>query len=467
MDEATGSRTLPRGLKGVFARALACLRARRVTQPLPLDWRREWRPLAATISVFLAFYFLPVGSPRFDGAVRESLQLTRWYAREHVILCLVPAFFIAGAISVFVNRDAVLRYLGPHAPKGTAYGVASVSGSLLAVCSCTVLPLFAGIYRVGAGLGPAAAFLYSGPAINVLAVILTARVLGLQIGMARAVGAVAFAILIGLGMSWLFRHREADRSAGFPAAPVQEGSRTLWQNGIFFGAMVGVLVFANWGATESASGLWHAIYEGKWVLTVFFALLLGVALTAWMGLRRWQLAALVAAVGTTALAVPGHPQLAFGVGTAGLAGFAALDDGELGEWLAASWDFTKQILPLLLVGILIAGMALGGPGGEGLIPSRWIAASVGGESLGANLLASVAGTLMYFATLTEVPILQGLLGSGMGNGPALALLLAGPALSLPSILVVRSVIGWKMTGAYVGLVSLAATVTGVLYGLIA
>ena len=153
-------------------------------------WKGEWRTLLIIIGGFLAFYYLPIGVPRFDNAMAEALELTKWYAQEHVVLCLLPAFFIAGAIAVFVNQASVMKYLGPSAPKAMAYGVGAVSGTILAVCSCTVLPLFAGIYTMGAGLGPAIAFLYSGPAINALAIIMTASVLGPSLGIARAVGAV-------------------------------------------------------------------------------------------------------------------------------------------------------------------------------------------------------------------------------------------------------------------------------------
>jgi uncharacterized membrane protein YraQ (UPF0718 family) len=211
------------------------------------DWKSEWKPLALILGLFLACFHLPVGAPRFDNAVTEAFELVKWYAREHVILCLVPAFFIAGAIGVFVSQASVMKYLGPKANKALAYGVASVSGTILAVCSCTVLPLFAGIWRMGAGLGPATAFLYSGPAINVLAIVLTARVLGLKMGIARAVGAIVFSVVVGLLMHLIFRQEELAKAEAAAQLPEPEVKRPLWQNIIYFACMVGILVFANWG----------------------------------------------------------------------------------------------------------------------------------------------------------------------------------------------------------------------------
>lgn len=388
-----------------------------------MNWKTEWKKLAVIIVVFLACFYLPVGVSRFDNAVTESLHLVKWYAQEHVLLCLVPAFFIAGAISVFVSQASVMKYLGAKASKVLAYGVASVSGTILAVCSCTVLPLFAGIYKMGAGLGPATAFLYSGPAINVLAIILTARVLGLEIGIARAAGAIVFSVVIGLLMHLIYHKEELERTNAQMAVPEPKVKQPLWQNAVYFAAMVGILVFANWGKPTEMTGVWYAIYSAKWIVTGIFAAILAFMLAAWF--KKEQ----------------------------------------LGEWCVASWEFAKQILPLLFFGVIIAGLLLGRPDNEGLIPSNWVSRAVGGNSLQANFFASVAGAFMYFATLTEVPILQGLMGAGMGKGPALALLLAGPALSLPNMLVIRSVMGTQKTVVFVLLVIVMATISGVLFGM--
>jgi uncharacterized membrane protein YraQ (UPF0718 family) len=429
-----------------------------------INWKSEWKVLAWGLGIFAVIFWLPVGVPRFDGAVTEALALTRWYAREHVLLCLVPAFFIAGAIASFVSQAAVMKYLGPKAPKVVAYGVASVSGAILAVCSCTVLPLFAGIHTMGAGLGPATAFLYSGPAINVLAVILTASVLGAKLGAARAIGAVLFALVVGGLMAVIFRRSEQEREAAAMALPEPENVRPLPQTAAFFAAQVAILVFANWARPEDPSGLWFAIFRAKWWLTAVGALALGAILVRWFGLAAWKAAAIAAPTVVLALALPQHPELAFTAGVLGLALVTATAGGELGEWFASSWGYAKLILPLLLGGVLAAGLLLGRPGHEGLIPSGWVESAVGGNGFAATLFASVAGALMYFATLTEVPILQGLLGAGMGDGPALALLLAGPALSLPNMIVIASVIGWKKTSVYIGLVVVMATITGLIYG---
>ncbi|MBC7343686.1 MAG: permease [Clostridia bacterium] len=380
--------------------------------------------LLLIVAAFLAAYFLPFQHPRMQSAILEAFYMLQEYAREHVLFCLVPALFVAGAMSNFLSSQAVIKYLGPDSPKVTAYGVGAVSGAILAVCSCTVLPLFMGIYKRGAGLGPAIAFLYSGPAINVLAIILSARVLGWQIGLARALGAVLFSVVIGLIMALLFRGEEQERVKGL-LVPEGEGGprRTLGQTTLYFLILVLILVFAAWGRSQEDAGFWYAVYSVKWYLVIGLLIALALILRAWFTRE------------------------------------------ELSAWMDSTWDFSIKILPLLFGGVLIAGFLMGRPGVDaGIIPAKYISMVVGGNGILANFTASLVGAFMYFATLTEVPIVQGLLGSGMGQGPALALLLAGPALSLPSMLVINSVLGFKKTVAYVSLVVIMATLTGIVFG---
>jgi len=428
-----------------------------------LNLKREWKTLFVLVAVFVSCFYLPVRWVGFDNPLSEALLLLRSYAREHIIFCLLPALFIAGAVAVFINRAAVMKYLGAKANKVLAYGVASVSGSILAVCSCTVLPLFAGIYRMGAGVGPATTFLYSGPAINVLAIILTARVLGLKMGLARAIGAILFSIIIGLLMHCLFRDEAREESNETTDSDI--GSvRPLWLSAVHMGSMVAILVFANWGSSSETAGFWHSIYSIKWILTSVFGLVLALVLVIWFDVKLWKII-LVALAGLGAsILFAGHPLVSFTVAIIGLAVVLGTSPGESSEWLDSTWEFAKQIIPLLLVGVFVAGLLLGRPGKEGIIPSAWVAGAVGGNSISANFFAAVAGAFMYFATLTEVPILQGLMGNGMGDGPALALLLAGPALSLPSMLVIRSVIGTKKTVVFVTLVVVMATLAGLIFG---
>jgi len=373
--------------------------------------------------VFFAVYFIPFENIEIQAAIIEAFLMLQEYAREHVLLCLVPAFFIAGAIANFISQQSVIKYFGAKANKILSYSVASVSGAILAVCSCTVLPLFAGIYKRGAGIGPATAFLYSGPAINVLAIILTARVLGVQLGFARAIGAIVFSIVIGLSMHFIFIKEEKEKNDNGDFIVAEEGKeeRPLWKTALYLAVMVGILVFVNWGKDESIK-IWQRIYEIKWFISGFLIVVLALMLNRWF--RKEELKA----------------------------------------WTTSSWGFAKQILPLLFAGVLVAGFLLGRPGHQALIPEKLVASLVGGNSLRANLFASVSGALMYFATLTEVPILQGLIGSGMGKGPALALLLSGPALSLPNMLVIRSVIGVKKTLVYILLVVFMATISGMIFG---
>ena len=385
---------------------------------------KDWKKFLYILAAFLACFYLPVENLRFSNAVFEALALIKWYAREHVLLCLVPAFFIAGAISVFVSQASVMRYFGAKANKFLSYGVASVSGTILAVCSCTVLPLFAGIYKRGAGLGPAIAFLYSGPAINVLAIIFTARILGWQLGFARAIGAVTFSVAIGLLMHLMFLKEERARHANgdINVGEIKE-TRSLGKTVLYFTSMVAFLVFANWGKPlEGDHGIWSIIYQYKWWIAGFSLVSLAIMLIKWF------------------------------------------KKDELKEWTGATWGFALQIFPLLLGGVLASGFLLGRVGHEGVIPSKFVAMLVGGNSLWANFFSSIVAAFMYFATLTEVPILQGLINSGMGKGPALALLLAGPALSLPSMLVLRSIMGLKKTVVYVSLVVIMATISGMIFG---
>ena len=387
---------------------------------------KENKKLLLMIAAFFACFYLPVELLQFRNPVFEALALVRWYARKHVLLCLVPAFFIAGAISVFVSQASVIKYFGAKANKFLAYSVASVSGTILAVCSCTVLPLFSGIYKRGAGLGPATTFLYSGPAINVLAIIMTARILGWELGVARAVGAIIFSVVIGFMMHLIFLKEERARHAnGAFQSGEEKEARPLWKNASYFASMVFILLFANWGKPQTGdTGIWPLIFNLKWYITSVFLIILILMIVRWF------------------------------------------KKSELKDWSQASWGFAKQIMPLLLAGVIVAGLLLGRPGHEGLIPSWIIEKAVGGNSVLANFFASIAGAFMYFATLTEVPILQGLIGAGMGKGPALALLLAGPALSLPNMLVIRGVIGTKKTVVYVSLVIIMATISGILFGYI-
>jgi len=438
--------------RGVFSRLVSRYR----------ENRQQAHQLLSILGVFLIIYFIPAGSARFDNAILEALRLTNWYAREHVILCLLPAFIIAGAMSVYISQGSVLRYLGPQASKPIALGVASVSGTLLAVCSCTVLPLFGGIYKRGAGLGAALAFLYSGPAINIMAIVVTAKVLGPELGMARAVGAIVFALVIGAIMHLIYREEESSRTqAATPGFEADEAGRPLGIVVAFFALMIGILVFANWAAADGSA--WMRVYEWKWQITSLLAVLFAALLVLCWKWPAKHLLILAAVVVSSALLLPGVPQLPFAIGAIGLLVIAATS-GQDQEWAAETWSFAKLIMPLLLGGVFVAGLLLGRPGFEGLIPSAWVSTAVGDNSLLSTLLASVLGAFMYFSTLTEVPIVQGLLGAGMGKGPALALLLAGPALSLPSMLVIRSILGTEKTVVYCCLVVVMATATGYGYG---
>jgi len=388
---------------------------------------KERTKLIYIILIFAASYYVPWDNPTIRQSGLEAFMMLQEHAREHVLTCLIPAFFIAGAIAVFVSQASVLKYFGAQASKILSYSVASVSGTVLAVCSCTVLPLFAGIYTRGAGIGPATAFLYSGPAINVLAIVLTARILGWQLGLARAIGAVLFAVITGLLMAFFFRKDDAQRTVGQIYLPDEEDKgRTLAQDALFMLTMVLILIFAAFAKpAQGSTGLWPAIFAAKWYITAGLLVILGFMLKSWFVKE------------------------------------------ERSTWVQSTWGFMKQIFPLLGAGVLVAGFMLGRPGHPALIPEHYVASLVGGNSLWANLFASVSGALMYFATLTEVPILQGLIGSGMGKGPALSLLLAGPALSLPNMLVIGGVMGVKKTAAFCIIIVILSTIAGMTYGWIA
>jgi uncharacterized membrane protein YraQ (UPF0718 family) len=436
-----------------------------------MEKKKELKILAWIAAVFLFAYFMPVESNRFQEAILAMFDLARWYAQEHVILCLLPAFFIAGVIAVFVSQGAVMKYFGAKAKKWVAYTVASVSGTILAVCSCTILPLFSSIHKRGAGLGPAIAFLYSGPAINILAIILTARILGFEMGVARIVGAVVFAVVIGSAMSLIYRKEEKVKKEAQLKFPDVDEKRPMWQTALHFFTLVLILVFANWGAPAEGvtEGGWYLIWSNKWYITAVLGLVFIYSLIAILKIK-WQHVAIATIVTAISAFVSSSPLVPMMVAIAGLSIITLIDkrDVDNKEWTIASWDFTKQIMPLLAIGVLAAGFLLGSTHGDtaiaGIIPNEWIANLVGGNSVFANFFASIVGAFMYFATLTEVPILQGLMAAGMGKGPALALLLAGPSLSLPNMLVIRGVIGTQKTLVYVALVVVMATISGVIYG---
>lgn len=436
-----------------------------------MEIRKEFKILLVIVVVFLGVFFMPLESKVFNTAIDATLDLSRWYAREHVILCLLPAFLIAGVISVFVSQASVIKYFGARAKKWVAYSVAAVSGTILAVCSCTILPLFSSIHKRGAGLGPAIAFLYSGPAINILAIILTARILGFEMGVARVIGAVVFAVVTGLIMSLIYRKEEKARAAeqmNFPEIPE---TRPLWQTALHFFTLVVILVFANWGKpTGETSGAWYFIWSNKWYITGIFGLVLVFSMIYILKMKSWQVLLGAAVTALSALLI-GNPLVVMVVAIAAVSTIGLMDKadhGENREWILSSWGFTKQIVPLLAIGVVIAGFLLGSTHDNvsmpGVVPNEWVAWLVGGNSLAANFFASVIGAFMYFATLTEVPILQGLLASGMGKGPALALLLAGPSLSLPNMLVIRGVLGTQKTLVYISIVVVLSTLAGIIFG---
>jgi len=432
---------------------------------------RELRTFAWMAGVFLVAYFLPLSNSKVTAAIQEAFKLLQWYARNHTLACVVPALFIAGAVITFLSQASVMRYLGPNANKPLAYSVASVSGGILAVCSCSVLPVFAGIYRLGAGLGPASAFLYSGPAINILAIFLTARVLGFSIGLWRAIGAIAFAFIIGLFMAVIFRHEERERIAAQAVLPEPEApKRPLWKTSIFFACLVAFLVFSDWYnpgdviVRPVAGGSFAAVSLQETHDEVMFQLE-----EDWAGHRSGDKVTLakldlagVDEAKTWVIAV--HHARWYLAGVMGLAVLLMtwrwMDREEVGQWMHNTWDFAKLLVPLLFGGVFVVGFI------GALIPDTYVASLVGDNSVKSNLVASVIGAFWYFATLTEIPICEALGKLGMAPGPMLALLLAGPAVSLPNMLVLRSVMGTKKMLVFTGLVIVMAAVTGLVYGVL-
>ena len=372
---------------------------------------------------FLAAYFIPLNE-EVKKAILQGFYMLQEYAKDHVIFCLIPAFFIAGGITTFMNQQTVLKYLGGSAKKVVAYSFASVSGAILSVCSCTVLPIFKGIYRKGAGLGPAISFLYSGPAINVLAILLTAKVLGLKIGVARAIFAILFSVIIGLLMHLFFETNKKNiKTDNFI---IDKDNTDLFKNSFFILLWIILLVFLNWNKDKTVDGgLWNFIYSIKYIISGL--VLLGIVIVLFKWFKRDKIL----------------------------------------DWLEETRNFAVQIMPLLFTGVLIAGFLLGSPNSNGIVPMEWIKKLVGDNSILSNIISSVSGALMYFATLTEVPILQGLIGAGMNQGPALALLLSGPSVSLPSLLVIYTELGAKKTIVYALLIIIMSSIAGWFFGMIA
>jgi len=430
---------------------------------------KDIKKLYWIVGIFIIMYFLPLGNPKVANAIFEAFKLLQWYIINHTLACVVPAMFIAGAISTFLSQASVMRYLGPDANRTLAYTVASVSGVVLAVCSCSVLPMFAGIYTMGAGLGPASAFLYSGPAINVMAIFLSARVLGFDIGLARALGAVGFAFVIGLSMAFLFKKSEHARTkAAMAMPPAPQPTRQLWKTGLYFLCLVLFLVFSDWYNTNEVT----ITLKNSTVLkaSVQYATQDFVEVKTYASDGKMAVDALRLNRSDIA-AMKSEDNFVMRVNAikwylAGLMLLAILimlkkwfTRGEIRDWMTATWDFGMMIVPLLFGGVFVTGFI------GGILPEKGVAAFVGGNGFLSNLVASTIGALWYFATLTEIPITQMLMRLGMGKGPALALLLAGPALSLPSILVINKIIGWRKTLVFCALVVGFSTIVGYVFGI--
>jgi len=434
-----------------------------------MSWKTEWKIFTALVTIFVVAYALPLGNPKIQEAIQEAFRLLQWYARNHTLACVVPALFIAGAIITFLSQSSVMRYLGPKSNPVLAYAVASVSGCVLAVCSCSVLPMFAGIYRLGAGLGPASAFLYSGPAINVLAIFLSARVLGFSIGAGRVIGAVVFSVAIGLLMAAVFRKGERAKIEGAMQMPEPEKPRRhIGKTALYLSCMILFLVFSDWfnpGNVVVKTGDGRefkavVIHETKDAIRFQLEQDLGSEKSGdKITLPKTEIAEMQERR-TWVLAVY-HVRWYL----AGLMGLAVVimawrwfERDEIREWMNNTWEFTKLLVPLLFGGVFIVGFV------SMLLPEKQVAQWVGDNSLRSNLVASVIGAFWYFATLTEIPITQALMKLGMHKGPVLALLLAGPALSLPNILVIRKVMGNDKTIIFILLVVVMSTIVGMFFG---
>jgi Predicted permeases len=432
---------------------------------------KDLKKLYWLIGIFIVMYFLPLGNPKITNAIFEAFKLLQWYIINHTLACVVPAMFIAGAISTFLSQASVMKYLGPDANRTMAYTVASVSGVVLAVCSCSVLPMFAGIYTMGAGLGPASAFLYSGPAINIMAIFLSARVLGFDIGLARAIGAIGFAFVIGLCMAFIFKRSEHARTkTALAMPPASHPSRPLWKTGLYFLCLIMFLIFSDWYNTNdvtitmknNAAMKASVQYSTQDFIEVKEYKADGARAIDAVRLDRKDI---VKITPEDNLVMRVHAIKWYLAGAMLLAILIMLKKWftrtEIREWMGATWDFGMMIVPLLFGGVFVTGFV------GGILPEKAVAAFVGGNGFLSNLVASTIGALWYFATLTEIPITEMLMRLGMGKGPALALLLAGPALSLPSILVINKILGWRKTLAFCLLTVVFSTIVGYFFGIIA
>jgi len=419
--------------------------------------------------VFLVAYYLPLSNPKVTAAIVEAFKLLQWYARNHTLACVVPALFIAGGIITFLSQASVMKYLGPNSNKVIAYSVAAFSGTILAVCSCSVLPMFAGIWKLGAGLGPASAFLYSGPAINILAIFLTARVLGFDIGLARAIGAIVFAFFVGIGMAAIFRREEQAKMQAAMAMPDPPApKRRLWQTSLYMACMVGFLIFSDW--FNPGNAIVHKT-DGTTIRGVVLQEMrdevmiqvqesgAGVRAGDRLTLSKSEIDRIEEA---KSWVIEVHHIRWYLAGLCGLAvvimAWRWFDREEIGQWMHNTWDFAKILIPLLFGGVFIVGFI------GALLPEKEIGQLVGDNSLRANFFASIVGALFYFATLTEVPITQALMEHGMARGPVIALLLAGPALSLPNMIVLWKLMGGKKTVAFSGLIVVMSTIAGLILG---